>query len=346
MNLYSYTKALATVAIISYSATAAAQSNDSINVSLQSNLTPRLVLRQADGRFPSTTSLDDTNSIPLILTDNGYVAEGVEITTGGFMFYGAGYDALTQSWSMHYLTLPDWAEQPLLMRYLNPLDKINSYNETQTRYMSIESGTYNIHYFTRQLQTDGSSPMQYYEMFSIVDSSDPGRRVQPRALYLVNSNGDAVTIEAGDTDGEYNSLVTLPEAPFKVTYQSDGYHMPAFIFGPKDVADVIVTSGREYGLIYGYNTATPFTLTDAAPASGNERLAAGTQADVKIVLDGNNTAITITRHTPAAIESVADDEASLPATYYTISGLRLSGEPTDAGIYIRRTSAGAKVIRR
>lgn len=337
---------LAAVVATAFSAASAVEINDSINVVItDASKAPRLVLRGADGTFPAESDINDSNSIVMTLGDAGYIATDVEISTGGFLFYAPlpATDSDQVDWPRAYLGVAPWAE-PVLMRYLNPLYLI--VKPTSEAYVPIADGTYDIHYFTRKQQATVAD--QYYELFSIVRSDDPEPSDQPPHMYLVSPENMATVIPSTGTPGVYEADIVLASREFKVCYQSQGYYIPAFAFGP--ASDTDVYSGQDYGMTYGMNTYKPFTL--ATPSligdDRDEALAVGNKAKVRISFGGDVEAMTITRidDPVTSITEVGAGNDAASDEWFTVAGVRVSAAGRH-GIYLVRSADGtvAKKIR-
>lgn len=331
--------ALALIACGAAACVAAETPNDSINIAYTSpGMTPRVVVRGDDGTFPSLSAIDSSNSIVMTLTDNGYVARGVDINTGGFLFYAPfPSDSKPQEqWEKLYFTMPDWAEHPVLMRYLNPLFRVFTSQNPSDVCIEMPQGTYDIYFFTRKQQEDVVAD-QYYELFSIVNSNDPEPSDQPEELYIIDQYNTAIRLPRSGSS-EYRGEVVLPADGFKICYQSMGFYIPAFIFGPKTTADSSLKSGDECLLTYGWNTYQPFTYaTDVAEES--KRLEPGMKAIATVTLQPGDDRFTIERTDyVTGVEDVSVDAGGAPQ-YYTLSGIPVSS-PAEGSVYIRRYPDG------
>lgn len=321
-------------------AASAAETNDSINVVItDAAKAPRLVLRGADGTFPAESAIDDSNSIVMTLSDYGYIASNVEISTGGFLFYAPmpATDSDQVDWPRSYLGVAPWAE-PVIMRYLNPLYRI--LQSADEAYVPISDGTYDIHYFTRKQQSAMAD--QYYELFSIVRADDPEPSDQPPHMFLVSPENEAVAIPTTETPGVYEADIVLASAEFKVCYQSQGYYIPAFAFGPDSASEVY--SGQTYAMTYGMNTYKPFTLATAALTDDDSdaMLAVGDKAKVRISFAGDVETMTITRiDDPVTTITEISGEQGTGGEWFTVSGIRVPAPGGRHGIYLVKGADGA-----
>ncbi len=329
-------------ALAAESSTAA---SDSINIVFTDEaMAPRIVIKADDGSFPAPAEIDDSNSIRMTATPDGYLAENVTISNGGFLFYAPlPSDSLPQEeWQKVYYNLPFWAERPVLIRYLNPLYRVFSTVAPSDNYIDIEDGTYSIHYFTRKQQESVAD--QFYELFSIVDADDPTPDDQPRELFLVNMYNEAIPVPESST-GIYQAQVTLPDDYFKVCYQSAGYYIPAFAFGPASPEESVLEGGRPCALTYGMNTYQAFTYSTAA-ASPDTRLKAGEDAYVTITLDGERSSLLINPVNEGPVTAIAGVDASASASrplYFTPAGLAVDS-PSVPGLYILRQGSDVRKI--
>lgn len=322
--------------------------NDSINVFIsQADQTPRLVLRGADGTFPAVENLDSDNSIKMTYTPDGYIAEDVEITTGGFLFYAPlPDDKLPQEqWKLSYYKLADWAVKPLLLRYLNPLYHLMTGQTPEENYIAIDNGTYDIRYFTRKQQESVAD--QFYELFSIVDASDPDPSNQPPEMYLVNMYNEATAVSE-TKPGHYEARVLLPDEEFKICYESAGYYIPAFAFGPAKLSETALEGGKLYNLVYGWNTYHAFTYATDVKNPKN-LLHTGDEALVTIDFNGEAPTLNINGIDGGPVTGTESPgvtpDADTPE-YYTAGGLRID-RPSSPGLYIVRHSDGTveKAVR-
>lgn len=99
-------------ALAAESSTAA---SDSINIVFTDEaMAPRIVIKADDGSFPAPAEIDDSNSIRMTATPDGYLAENVTISNGGFLFYAPlPSDSLPQEeWQKVYYNLPFWPSGP------------------------------------------------------------------------------------------------------------------------------------------------------------------------------------------------------------------------------------------
>ena len=323
--------------------------NDSINVFITDDaLAPRLVLRGADGSFPAIEDLDADNTIKMTYTPDGYIAKNVDVSTGGFLFYALQPDDnLPQSqWERVYFKLADWAVTPVLMRYLNPLYRVPSTYNPSEWYIAVDNGTYDIRYFTRKQQETVAD--QFYELFSIVDASDPDPSDQPPEMFLVNMYNEATPV-AETKPGIYEAKVILPDEDFKICYESSGYYIPAFAFGPADISQTALEGGKLYNLVYGWNTYHAFTYATEVKNPKN-LLHTGDEALVTIKFNDGAPTLNINGidgGPVTGIENVAATTTADTAEYYPAGGKR-ADSPTKPGLYIVRHSDGSveKIFRR
>lgn len=331
--------AITLLAAAGISAAGAGTASDSINIGYSlASMTPRVVPMSADGTFPATTALDDSNSTVMTLTDNGYVANGIDITNGGFVFY-APYPSPgkpEEQWEMMYLTLAVWAEHPAMLRYLNPLFRVFSTQNPADVCIEVPEGTYDIHFFTRR-QQESAAADQFYELFSIVNSNDPEPSVHPTELYLVDQYNMALKLPE-EEPGVYAAEVVLPADGFKICYQSMGYYVPAFVFGPRDIADSSLRNGSECALVYGGNAYVPFTYATGV-AEESQRLGTGVKANVTVTIGPEDELLRIERADyVTGVESISIDNMQQPQ-YYTLSGLPVAS-PREGSVYIRHFPDG------
>lgn len=323
---------LAIGTIISLTGASAQEANDSINMQFIETKTPRVLVRTADGKFPNATDVNESNSILMKLGSYGYEATGVEITEGGFIFYAPQpvADTPQEEWQMTYMTRPSWAE-PTLMRYLNPLSRRTSAND----FIAIENGTYDIHYFSRA--QDPAIGQQFYELFSIVKSGEPEPDDQPAVIFIVNpdNQSQALTETAA---GVYEGEVVLPADGFKICYQSRGYDIPAFAFGPEKATDAAVVANTTYNLTYGYNTYYPFSIS----TTGTEEnlIAADEKVNAKVTFGAGTDTFVVTKSgSSTGITEIGSDIAE---TYFTLDGRRATTLRKGV-IYVSRS--GQKIRR-
>lgn len=299
-------------------------------VTFPDNLVPCVGLPDADGNFSTE------NLVTMEKTLHGYEVSNVTVGENGFRFYAAdtGNSDDSADWTMKWYSLADFGVNPPLEYYLNPLYVLNEY--TTNPHITPTPGDYNIYYFD---QLDNG---QHYNLFALEPADGHGTPEYPAKLFLLDYVNTAIELdEYPGTTGIYASTVTLPEYGFKISYQSQGYYVPGFIFGPVDSSEADLTMNVRCPIDFGVNTAVPFTYEDVQAVSedtgtetpsqsvarraggdGPMRAArAGDQVFVMVDLSGPNNYIMLTDGLPTGFQDLHTDEGQGgEPVYYNLQG--------------------------
>lgn len=292
--------------------------------------TPSVALPDAEGNY----SVD--NLIKMVHTEHGYEAQGVTVTGGGIRIYAPDTSVSTDEadWSMTWFGLADFAVNPPLDHYLNPLYAVTSYSTYKD--IPLPDGDYNIYYFD---QLDNG---QHYNLFTYEAVGETGQIGYPPYMYLINMANEGIEIPQSDAhDGVYEADVTLPAPDFKISFQRQGYWIPGFIFGPVNTASSALESNVKAPIEFGVNTWTPFTYSTAATV--DDQLGEGEEAHVIIYFAGTTNYINVTRQGVTGVTDIATDDKTVTERY-NLQGIPVSDDYS--GLTIVRYSDGTSSLRR
>lgn len=345
------THLLSTSAILALSAILLPQAHADVNVYLPTDdlvtfpegKEPSVVLPDAARAFDATST---ANVITMVKNVHGYLAENVTIGEDGFCFYAADSDETEDpsEWTMTYYSLAPFGVNPPLDHYLNPLYK--QHPDLENPAIKPQPGTYNIYYFD---QLDNG---QNYHMFALEPADGEGEVGFPPELYLLDFINDATALtEWPGLTGVYTATVVLPDYGFKISYQSQGYYIPGFLFGPVYTDDAEIVENKEIPIAFGTNTGSVFSYSGARVANkpGQERLvAAGSQVGVIVNLAGDTNFLQVVGTLPTSVEELIEIVSKPePESYWSLEGTRLS-DPEPGRITIARYADGhtAKIVVR
>lgn len=281
--------------------------------------------KDTDGNYSGTVAMTADS-------DGNYSASNVDLTTNGFVFYAV--EENTDNPDNTLYGLPSWAVNPPVKGTLpNPLF-ITTESVLSTSAIKIEAnGTYNVTYYP-------SSVTGYpHQMFSIVPSDQASAKFYPEKLYIVSSNNSYIEIPQTEITGVYaDTGVTFPSS-FKIAYEPQ-YNYAAYIYGPAESSTSVTLEEAEPAAIsYAKNTGATFSVSDEIMSKSPVN-----KANININLIENK--VTVTKDIVLGVDGV-DYDSDTPAEYYTLSGLKISGVPSDGGIYIvKRGTSVSKVLMR
>lgn len=276
------------------------------------SLVPRIGLRLADGSFSTDSVVNMTN------TEHGYEAD-VSVRNGGFRFYAPNTSMSDNEsdWVMTWYTLADFAVNPPLEYYLNPL--YLSHADEAYSYVPIPDGDYHVYYFD---QLDNG---QHYNLFTYTPADGGGEVGFPPAVYLINMMNDGIEIAESDEPGIYKATIDLPAPDFKVSFQKQGYWIPGFIFGPVDASVNSLYSYEKIPIAFGTNTMTAL-IYDADPVPTSYALEEGMKARVTVDLSGPDNFIRITNNTLTGVDVSENDVQPVTAVRtYNLQGFEVEG---------------------
>lgn len=302
---------LAAAAAVSAAFSANAQSSELGTVYVVPVAVDGTVTPQGTGGYYGQVSLGENPGA------SGVTAKNVKIDGAGFIFAAISTDG---SMSTFY-GLPYWAVQPAIVGMDNPLSIAGAVKDA---YAQVSPGTYDITFY----RSSG------YNRFTVVPSDNPDAVEYPAQVYILSSSSNYVALEGAD--GVYSGTVSLPES-FRISYERT-YDQSEYIYGPAG-ATAAVANDVEIPLALAANTDAVFTY------SPDDVLKAGTKAEVTVNIVPGSESLLVKKHTATGIEDVAADaQPEVAAQYYDLSGRRYSSRPTDAGLYVERRGAEARLV--
>lgn len=261
------------------------------------------IVKNADGTYAGQVEMIQDAS-----NENEYSVKDVELPYPAFAIYGINEQ--TGLYSFYGTT--GWAVTPLPANYPSPLIIAGEGMVLQLP----ADGRFDFELFDRDVEG-----IQYHMLLPI--PSDGNNTVRfPSHLYLIDSSNKSVILQGDMSTGIYQGDVALA-GQFRISYEPR-YNQDAFIFGPTSAGatSVELHDGVKEPIAYAQGTTANFY---ADPAVGQKGA-----THVEVNLDQGY--IVIGDSTPSALEEIGQDDA--PKQYYTITGLSLSGEPEQSGMYI------------
>lgn len=295
--------------------------------------TPYILPLNDNGSLSKDSEGNYSGLVAMTADSNGnYSATDVDLTTNGFVFYAVEENVQDPDNTLY--GLPVWGVNPPVKgMYPNPLF-ITTESVLSKSAIKIEAnGKYDVTY------NPASATGNPFQMFYIVPSDRATETFYPDKLFIVSSGDKYIEIPQTDIPGVYAETgVTFPAA-FRIAYEPQ-YNYAAFIYGPAASSSSVTLEEAEPAAIsYAQNTGATFSVSDDIMSKTPVN-----QANININLIENK--VTVTKDIVLGVEGV-DQDSDAPAEYYTLSGLKMSGMPTDGGIYIvKRGSSVSKVLLR
>lgn len=287
---------------------------------LQAQTTSEMHIVPVDADGNANFDADANDYVDKIaLTENADGSFGISGLTIEYGFYFLGHSDTDGT----LYSLPGWAVTPAIETEPNPLSITRS---SQKNYIAAQ-GTYDITFIP---SPEGQRPTM--NTFTITPVE--GVAAYPPSVYLIK--GTQLETVAG-SDGLYSKALTGATGSFKVGYEPDSYYN-AFIYGPADAGNVVLTEGVKVPLVRGANTSSTFSFTpEVATAT----------PPLTISLVKGDEYILVGEQIITGIGDISSTDAA-PAPLYNLSGVCV-GDTSDestaqlaSGLYIARTADGAR----
>lgn len=292
---------------------------------LQAQTTSEMHIVPVDADGNANFDADANDYVDKIaLTENADGSFGISGLTIEYGFYFLGHSDTDGT----LYSLPGWAVTPAIETEPNPLSITRS---SQKNYIAAQ-GTYDITFIP---SPEGQRPTM--NTFTITPVE--GEAAYPPSVYLIKGTSATDRQTVAGSDGLYSTALTGATGSFKVAYEPSSSYS-AFIYGPADAGNVVLTEGVKVPLVRGANTSSTFSFTPEV-ATATPLLTISLVKGDEYILVGEQII--------TGIGDISSADAA-PAPLYNLSGVCVgdtSDESTSqlsAGLYIARTADGARKI--